>query len=1419
LNRLFKRHSILLAFLAACAFSLVFLVWLSTTPAGARWTFSAISRLTGLHLEARQIEGRMAGDLRLGNLKITWSNGSAAIDSLDLQWHPLQLLEGRLAVEKLAARGMTLEEQVEEKKPSDSSNKLSWPVLSGPATWFEGTLESLRVENLRVFYGSEEPLLVDRLSGKVFWQHGLLSVRELDVATPDLDLRGETSAGFVEPSLAADLNLEFHPSGEEARHIALSLDLSHSPSPGRLFAGPFAATLGPVSPQIPHLKFDAKIEVGETGILIHTFELTVPGRQGTIDGKGELSLAGEEPSLKLQARIDSLDLEPEAGIATALSGTLEFSGDRNRYQGSFALTNRGEGWKELKISSPFSGDFEAISLPALEGEWLGGGIRGTLDFSWQGETSLKAALQGRNLEPEKIRSDWPGVVNFNIKGTYRQKEGQSPMGTIEAKLLDSTLRGRVLRGDIQAKFAEGDVRIAQAALHGDGFDADAHGSLTEKLAFQVEIRKLSGLVPGVEGQVNGSGWVRRNHGLLGGSIRARGRGLAYAGIGAKELHVAGAVSDSGKSFSLEANGRGLKKDDITLDSASLQVKGTREKHQVHFALHWPKGKLEGAAAGGFSAETWKGRLVSLRGWGEGTGTWHLEEPVSLAVGAEKAAVMPAAFASESGERLHLAADLSWHPLLGSVDAKWEKFDLAHANIWLKGMALSGRSDGNADIRWLEGDRLELEGKVALSGKMAFQGKTLTIDRASAQVRWDEKGLQSSWNVDLGQKAFLRGDISSPLPARPQLPLEGSASLNWKDVDLSLLGPWVPETEIAGESSGDCRVHWGPGENLEMKAEARLSGKLDRQGLELDIRQASATVDGNEKGVSASLEVVLAPGGKLKGEFSSSEPLKPELPGHGKVVMDWQDLEMARFKSFLPRAVQVDGRFSGQIHGRLLPDRRLDFETKASLDGGMFEWSSENGKISAVVKTAELTLAWQEKTLSGELNLALADYGRIHGDFLLPLPARLPTALEETGPVRGRLAGEMKEKGLLSALFPGLVRESRGRVNVDLAVGGTWAHPDYSGTLEIADGAAFLLTAGIQLEKIQARGHFVGERIEIEYFQAVSGPGRLQGSAIVRLKDWNLESYQATVKGERFEAIHLPELQMEVSPDLTLGGAPGRIKVRGKVLIPHLLATRFSSREPVQPSPDVVIVGISEAEKKTLPIAIDIEVRVVLGDRVLVKGMGLDARLVGDVTIRATSLDNITGEGEIKVAQGSYSAYGVGLKITRGTVLFSGGSVTRPTLDVEASRKVQDVTAGVKVTGTPQNPKVALYSDPTMSDTDILAYIVLGHPMGADRSQASLLMVAAGGLLSQGESSVVQDKIKNQLGLSELSVESGGENLEQSMVTVGKYLNPDLYIGLGQSLFTNSQEVRMRYNLSKRWEVESRMGAQSGVDLYYKIEFE
>ncbi len=280
-------------------------------------------------------------------------------------------------------------------------------------------------------------------------------------------------------------------------------------------------------------------------------------------------------------------------------------------------------------------------------------------------------------------------------------------------------------------------------------------------------------------------------------------------------------------------------------------------------------------------------------------------------------------------------------------------------------------------------------------------------------------------------------------------------------------------------------------------------------------------------------------------------------------------------------------------------------------------------------------------------------------------------------------------------------------------------------------------------------------------------------------------------------------------------------MRGDLRIPAMLVSSRETDAPIQPSSDIVIVDAPQKSERKLPLLLDIRVRVLFGEHVLVKAEGIDARLEGSVLLTMAGHDpkKIMAQGEIKVAQGKYSTYGVSLDITRGKILFAGGPVDRPTLDIQALRTVGEVKAGVKVTGTPREPRVALFSEPAMTDTDVLSYIVLGHPIGQEGgANAGLLMLAANALLSKGESAVLQDRLKRTFGLDVLEIESGEGEEKGSQITIGKYLNPDLYISFGRSLFANTNEVRMRYNLSRRWQLESSMGEQSAVDLYYKIEF-
>jgi translocation and assembly module TamB len=312
------------------------------------------------------------------------------------------------------------------------------------------------------------------------------------------------------------------------------------------------------------------------------------------------------------------------------------------------------------------------------------------------------------------------------------------------------------------------------------------------------------------------------------------------------------------------------------------------------------------------------------------------------------------------------------------------------------------------------------------------------------------------------------------------------------------------------------------------------------------------------------------------------------------------------------------------------------------------------------------------------------------------------------------------------------------------------------------------------------------------------------------------------------------MEILATPSLTFKGAPKNLQVRGSITIPELLIRGTETKAVARPSRDVVKVDESRAPKGDHALPLDAQVRVILGDRAFIKAEGLDAKLEGDVLITAASLDAIKVKGEIRLKDGVYTTRGARLAITRGRVVFDGGPAHQPNLDVLALRTVEErtdqagqtlgkfreVKAGVIVTGTPLAPFVRLYSEPSMPDADILSYIVLGQPASGDASKSALLAATAEALLSGGGSESTLSQLRRQFGPDTVDMKSktvGGTT--QSIVTMGKYLQPKLYVSYGRSLFSEEYYVTLRYTLSKSWEVESKAGAQTGANLYYRIEFD
>ena len=91
--------------------------------------------------------------------------------------------------------------------------------------------------------------------------------------------------------------------------------------------------------------------------------------------------------------------------------------------------------------------------------------------------------------------------------------------------------------------------------------------------------------------------------------------------------------------------------------------------------------------------------------------------------------------------------------------------------------------------------------------------------------------------------------------------------------------------------------------------------------------------------------------------------------------------------------------------------------------------------------------------------------------------------------------------------------------------------------------------------------------------------------------------------------------------------------------------------------------------------------------------------------------------------------------------------------------------------------------------------------------ATALGMGGGGLLAA--------QMGDRLGLDDVAVE--GDTAEEAALMVGKYLSPRLYVGYSVGLLDPISTLRVRYQLSRRWMVQTEAGVDSGADVIYTLE--
>ncbi len=464
------------------------------------------------------------------------------------------------------------------------------------------------------------------------------------------------------------------------------------------------------------------------------------------------------------------------------------------------------------------------------------------------------------------------------------------------------------------------------------------------------------------------------------------------------------------------------------------------------------------------------------------------------------------------------------------------------------------------------------------------------------------------------------------------------------------------------------------------------------------------------------------------------------------------------------------------------------------------FSAEAGDFSTRFSTRFV----DDSTISGSVSVPWA------GDFSSRLAGL---------PVRGNLDVDIKDLSWLRVLTSDFLIP-QGSLSGELKVEGPADSLAASGNIILRGGQLGMPFLGVDLTGVNGTIAADGRQLLLEV-DSIAGTGKLHSSGHFQ---FGPETWQGgfTFSGVDCELLNRRAIQAVADPQLELKLGPDGGSLTGKVAVSKALIEVEKIDRSASESSDVVF--IDEVEKTSQwPFHYDIDVA--LGDQIEVTGSGLSARLGGLLKVVSSPDGTTAGRGFLDIIDGSYEVYGSPLQINRGRLTFDGGPVDNPSLDIQASKLIKEsrfgyegVEAGVKITGSASDYEMELYSVPTMSDNDILAYILLDKPFTTEGDNGTKgLVSSAAKVLGLGKGSDLLTDVSSMLPVDDIRVEGGIDTRDTALV-VGKNLSEDLSVSYDYNLFKNAGSFRVRYEFGKGFSVESRNSLESsGVELLYSFE--
>ncbi len=402
-----------------------------------------------------------------------------------------------------------------------------------------------------------------------------------------------------------------------------------------------------------------------------------------------------------------------------------------------------------------------------------------------------------------------------------------------------------------------------------------------------------------------------------------------------------------------------------------------------------------------------------------------------------------------------------------------------------------------------------------------------------------------------------------------------------------------------------------------------------------------------------------------------------------------------------------------------------------------------------------------------------------------------------------------------ATFSRRIGEIQGALNGAFDISGSLGEPNIDGALVVQGARVVLIEPGIELTSLDLTMQLSGRNQIAIHGAARSAEGSVAIEGAVFEPFGEQRRLQARVDATNL-AVRVPDLDARVTGGVDVSWLEGLVTVKGRIEVPRAAITISQLPAGAVPvSADVIVINRTERRASGTRLQVDLELD--LKDAVRFTAFGLSTGLAGSLRLRQSADRIVQLNGSLALVNGTFKAFDQTLAIDSGRLTYS-GPPTNPYVDARASRTIQEagrsVTVGAQIQGPLDAIETTLFSDPSMSDADTLAYLVLGRPLNtATAQEGSNVMGAAIALGLKGAAPVIKE-VRDAFGLEELTATGGGA--EDLTVIAGKRFSERLFVRYSYQTFTRMSAILIELLLNRRLSLEATASEIPAVDVIYRV---